>query len=155
MVNIKPRQLIEQGEGFRALPYRCPEGALTIGYGYNLDANPLRLTQADIDRFKSRGITKAEALALLTQLIEALELALNQQLPWWASLNQDRQAVLIDMAYNLGLAGLMRFTNTLKLLSQGEFAEAAQAMLSSRWAQQVKYRAYRNANIIKTGKFRV
>ena len=37
----KALDLVKEGEGFVATPYRCPAGKLTIGYGRNIEANPL------------------------------------------------------------------------------------------------------------------
>lgn len=152
MNNSKVIPLIKQGEGFRAHAYYCTAGALTIGYGYNLDRNPLKLTEQEINKLRSYGITKTRASELLSQLLTDLEKQLQQRLIWWSKLNAARQAVLLDMAYNLGINGLLGFKKTLSLLERGEYDAAATEMLDSQWAKQVKTRAYRNSNIIRTGK---
>lgn len=37
---------LREDEGFRSFPYKCSAGALTIGYGRNLDSNGLRRVEA-------------------------------------------------------------------------------------------------------------
>lgn len=48
-------------EGFSARVYQCSAGRNTIGYGYNLDANPQGLSAATLDKYRNRGITRHEA----------------------------------------------------------------------------------------------
>jgi lysozyme len=72
-------------------------------------------------------------------------------LPWTANLDVPRAAVLVDMAYNLGLAGMLGFTHTLTMILGGQWEDAATAMLASRWATQVPNRAEDDAQIIRDG----
>jgi len=55
------------------------------------------------------------------------------------------------MAFNLGIAGLLKFENTLALIRSGSYAQAAAEMVKSKWAKQVGKRADRLANMMKTG----
>jgi lysozyme len=55
------------------------------------------------------------------------------------------------MAFNLGVEGLKRFKDTLSSVQAGEYQEAAKCMLDSKWASQVKGRAVRLANMMRTG----
>jgi lysozyme len=55
------------------------------------------------------------------------------------------------MAFNLGVPGLLKFKNTLRAVREGRFEDAAKGMLASKWARQVKGRAVRLAQVMKTG----
>lgn len=122
-------QLLED-EGLRLKPYRCTAGRLTIGVGRNLD---------------DRGLTRAEALTLLDNDITDFWARLLAALPWLADAPEPVQEALLNMAFNLGVEGLLDFRQTLALIRTGDYAGAAQAMLASRWAGQVGQRAARLA----------
>ena len=122
-------QLIRD-EGLRLKPYRDTMGKLTIGVGRNLDGP---------------GITEAEAQQLLVNDVAVVEEAVRRTLPWTAQLSPTRQAVLINMGFNLGVGGLLRFRLMLDALKDGNYHLAAREMLSSLWATQVGVRARRLA----------
>lgn len=121
----------------RFMPYRCPEGRLTIGYGRNL---------------QDRGISQQEAERMLANDMAAVELALSDALPWFSALDPVRQDVLINMGFNLGIEGLLKFKDTLALVAQGRYVNAGDEMLRSHWAKQVGKRAKRLAEQMRTGK---
>ena len=123
-------------EGLRLRPYRDTLGVLTIGYGINLD----------------RGISRAEAEMLLEhRAVERLG-ELSHAIPWFATLDPVRQRVLLNMSYQLGVAGLLKFRRTLESIRLGEYDDAAQEMLQSRWAQQTPNRVQRLARWMQTGR---
>jgi lysozyme len=109
-------------EGLRLKPYRCTAGKLTIGVGRNLD---------------DKGISPKEAMLLLDNDIDETETWLLASLPWVKSLDDARQRVLVNMAFNLGVPGLLAFKRTLASVERGEFGLAAAQMLESKWARQV------------------
>jgi len=117
-------------EGFRQFPYRDTQGVLTIGYGFNL---------------QSDGLSQAEAAAVLELRVNRRYLELLTALPWVRELDQPRQAVLLNMAYNLGVAGLQQFKCMLLAVQAQDYGPAADDMLLSRWAEQVGARAWRLA----------
>lgn len=79
--------------------------------------------------------------------------ALSRRLPWFTRLSEVRQAVLVDMAFNLGVQGLMGFTKTLTHLEAGEYQLAAKEMLKSEWRSQVGNRARRLAAMMSTNRW--
>lgn len=123
-------------EGERLKPYRCTAGKLTIGVGRNLD---------------DRGITSDESAYLLNNDIDSHWIELLEHLPWVETLDEVRQRVMLDMAFNLGIFGLLTFHRTLGHIKAGNYALAASAMLESKWARQVGQRARRLATMMKTG----
>jgi len=124
-------------EGERLKPYRCTAGKLTIGVGRNLE---------------DRGITAQESAMLLANDIAREEAELMRALPWVGQLDEVRQRVLLDMAFNLGLAGLLNFKNTLAAIRAGDYQRGATMMLDSKWARQVGQRAERLSRMMATGK---
>lgn len=129
------QQLIKH-EDLRLKPYRCPAGKLTIGVGRNLDDN---------------GISKAEAMVLLRNDILATRFSLEKVLPGFLALSPRRRMALIDMCFNLGLPGFLRFKHMLAAIVAGDFNRAADEMLSSDWANQVDQRAQTLATMMREG----
>lgn len=139
--HVELAKALVRDEGLRFKPYRCTAGKLTIGIGRNLD---------------DRGITKAEAFALLENDIDSCIADLDGALAWWRKLDEVRQEVLINMCFNMGIGsssrGLLSFKNTLRMIESGDYAGAAAGMLNSRWATQVGARARRLSEQMRTGK---
>ncbi len=116
---------IEQNEGFKSKVYKCPAGKLTIGYGRNLEDN---------------GISKQEALVLLESDIMNIKLELEDKLSFFYALDDIRQNVLIEMAYNMGVPNLLKFKKTLESIEKHDFLSASKEMLNSKWHKDfIKY----------------
>lgn len=152
LMDDKIINLVADHEGFRSMQYLCTAGDWTIGYGYNLNVNPLNLSVEKIQQLKTHGIGKVEARKYLVLMLEKCERELSGKLAWWSKLNLARQAVLLDMAYNVGIVGLLGFKKMLAALERGDYAKAANEMLESKWAKQVKTRATHLVQIMITGK---
>lgn len=71
--------------------------------------------------------------------------------PWIASLDPVRRDVLYEMAFNLGVAKLQKFKNTLSAVRRGDYEAASAGMLASLWATQTGSRAQRLAKAMKIG----
>ena len=127
---------LKRDEGVRLKPYRDSVGKLTIGVGRNLD---------DV------GIDANEADFLLSNDVVRAGLELSTHLPWTDKLDDARRGVLLNMTFNLGIAGLLTFRNTLSLIQNGHYAAAAAAMLDSKWAAQVGPRAQRLSQQMEQG----
>ena len=127
---------VRRNEGLSCLPYRCSAGALTIGYGHNLEA---------------RGISKEVAELLLKQDLAIAEKQVKNAFIWWPKLDDARMGVLVEMCFNLGISGLVGFKKMLTAVEAGDYQTAAQEMLDSKWARQVKGRAVELAKIMQTG----
>ena len=144
---------LERDEGVRLSAYRCTAGFLTISVGRNLDTNKLTAEELAFVGHDGRkkSIAKSQSDYLLKNDIERVCAELLKFLPWWAYLGDVRTRVLVNMAFNLGTAGLLTFTNTLALIRSGSYAQAAAEMVKSKWAKQVGKRADRLANMMRTG----
>lgn len=122
--------------------YRCAAGALTIGYGHNLDANPVPGI--------GDTLTENQAERLLEADVYAVQTSLEASIPWAHTLSPVRYAVLVNMAFNLGVGGLMGFKSMLAYVRVGDFRNAAREMARSKWAGQVGSRAARLARQMET-----
>jgi lysozyme len=123
-------------EGVRAKPYRDTVGKLSIGIGRNLD---------DV------GLREDEMEYLLNNDIAQAEIDARRLVPNFNDLSENRKAVVVNMAFNMGYSVFGQFRNTLKAIIEGRYDDAADGMLASKWARQVGPRAERLARIMREG----
>ncbi len=135
------RSELERDEGRKRFPYRDTRGYLTIGCGWNLDSNGL--PDDIIDSLLDRSIDRACAT------LDVIE-------PRWRSLDEPRQRVLVNMAFNLGPLGIAKFKRFWAAIGEylsgggGECLErAADEMQRSAWAGQVGQRAQRLIEVMR------
>ena len=99
-------------EGFRHKQYKDLNG-MSIGFGYSLTQNPLHLSNAEINRYKQKGISKLEAMRLTKMTFTKLDTEL-AGLSWYKGLNNTEQYVILDMSYNMGSSGISEFKKTIQ-----------------------------------------
>lgn len=141
MIDELVRQL-RIDEGVRRQAYRDSLGLLTIGVGRLIDPTK-----------PGCGLRDSEIDMLLANDVADRVDALTKALPWFTELDEARQGVLLNMAFQMGTAGLLAFTTTLGLVRAGRYDEAADAMLKSKWATQTPNRAARLAQQMRTGEW--
>lgn len=151
-MNDKIQRLVMH-EGCRLKPYYCTKGKQTIGVGRNLDDNPLTEEERRVCGDWEKGITKNAAFYLLRHDIERVEKECRKEIAFYELLDGERQYALLDMAFNLGIAGLKRFKKMLMAMACGYFEDAAKECLDSKYAKEVGQRAVRIAETIRTGRF--
>lgn len=134
----KATQLLSDDEGFRSKMYKCPRGFNTIGYGFNLDTNEL---------------PEVIAKLWLRYLIEQLSLELNSKLSFFKNLDDARKYVLINMAYQMGVNGLLGFKKFLSFLEQNKYKEAVSELEDSQWHRDFPNRSNRLISIMIKGDF--
>jgi lysozyme len=134
------RQL-EDEEGFVGHAYQDHLGYWTIGIG--------RL----IDERKNGSISREEALYLLKHDVDARVIQLDKKIPWWNDLDCARKSVLLQMSFQMGIPGLLKFKNTLNNIKAGNYEAAADSMSKSLWAKQTPQRAARMAEQMRSGKW--
>jgi lysozyme len=104
---VLPR--LQRAEGFSATKYVDTRGHMTIGYGFDVDA----------------GISRTAAAALLQAQAQDMDRAL-QLYPWYVALDPVRQSVCVEIAFNAGLAGLVKgFPLMIAALTAKDWPEAA------------------------------
>lgn len=128
-------QFIAKHEGLSLDLYQDTVKKFTIGFGRNLSDN---------------GITKAEAIYLLRNDIERCKQELRNY-SWFIFQPKGVQMALIDMCFNLGMPGLLKFKNMIEALVLKKYTLAASEALNSKWARQVGQRAKDVAVMISAG----
>jgi lysozyme len=130
-------EMLKIDEGCMLMPYTCTAGALSIGFGRNLSAN---------------GISEAEALILLKHDVGTATRDAKRFLSkeCWEQLTAEHQAVVINLAFNLGLSRLRTFVKFRACLLAGDMDGAAAELLDSQYAQQVGARADRLASRLRS-----
>jgi lysozyme len=127
-------------ESCRLTAYLDSRGIWTIGWGR-------------ADSGVTRGITCTQAQADLwrDQKLRAICDDLEFHLPWWRNYGAARAAVLLEMAYQLGVGGLLGFRNMLDAVRAEDWVSAAKDAGLSAWAKQTPGREAREATQLRTG----
>lgn len=132
-------KMLEDEEGRKGSAYQDSLGFWTIGIGRLIDARKGgRLTDDEIDYLLANDIRRKTAEC-------------RAAIDWFNELDPVRQDVVVAMAFQMGVAGLMQFKQTLAYLRDQRWAQAAGQMLQSTWAKQTPARAARMARQIETG----
>lgn len=136
---------LRRDEGVRLKVYTDTVGKLTIGVGRNLT---------------DKGISEQEAEAMLTaDVMEVREALSKNGYQYFLGDSDDdpevvRYDVLVNMAFNMGIHGLLQFRIMLRAYRDGDWETAAAEMLRSKWATQVGDRAHRLSEQMRTGEWR-
>lgn len=137
--NIEDQLRLDEGEVLHA--YNDHLGYVTIGIG--------RL----LDKRKGGGISKEESSYLFQNDLKKKAAEVKKVIPWFDKLDEVRQGVLINMAFQMGVTGLLGFENTLAFVKNGMYSSAARNMLKSKWATQTPQRAQRLAKQMEKGEW--
>ncbi|GAA7889303.1 hypothetical protein JP0475_05190 [Helicobacter pylori] len=125
--------LIVDSEGFSPSIYTDKTGHPTIGYGYNVS----------VYSYESKRITKPH---IIKENRKAL-----LSYGWYKNLDAMRRMVILDLSYNLGLSGLLKFKQFIKAIENKNYALAVERLQKSPYSNQVRKRASRNMEILKLG----
>lgn len=127
---------LKADEGVRPFPYEDTKGILTIGVGRNL---------------RDVGLKPDEIEHLLSNDVAVAELVVRAYVPGFDMLSDIRQAVLVNMAFNLG-GRFKEFQRMLAAVNAKDFTEASRQMMDSKWAVEVGARALRLSYSMRTDK---
>lgn len=129
---------IKADEGFRSHAYVCPAGALTVGYGRNIDTG-------------GPGITDAEAQVLLSNDISECDADLAKVFAGWSGFSLRRRATLVNLRFQLGPSRFRAFRKMIAAIENGDWAEAAKELRDSNLARQTPGRTLRRAAELEQG----
>lgn len=132
---------LKRDEGEKLYAYQDTLGYWTVGIGIL------------IDQRKGGGLRPEESEFIFRNRLKLLDEELARVLPWISKLDPARRGVLLNMAYQMGVIGLLGFKTTLALVEAGKYQEAAAQMLQSKWAKQTPARAQRLSNQMATGEW--
>jgi lysozyme len=142
---------LDRDEGREASPYLDSMGIKTVATGHNMIAHPL---PADW----TFPLSDAQMDQLLAQDLQSTYADLNRNITWWKQLDDVRQRVLCNMCFNMGVNRLLGFRLFLAAAARGDWNDAADEMLDSKWARDVGVgtaqkpgRALRLANMMRFG----
>ena len=131
---------LKSDEGWVPHAYQDHLGFWTIGYGFLID--------------ERKGGQIPEHIGedwLRWEVADRFD-ALHEELPWLHSQPESVIRALVNMTYQLGLSGVLRFKKMLSALEEGDREKAAEEALDSRWAEQTPNRAHRVASWIRGDK---
>lgn len=120
---------------------KSTKNGIVVGYEYNIS---------------KYGITEEAASYVLEKMIED-ERSKMEKYTWFNNLDDVRQDAVINLAFNLGTFGLLKFKKTISHLEAGRYDSAYNSLLfTSRgtktlYYRQVKGRAKEIAEQLKTG----
>ena len=132
---------LRRDEGEKLYAYKDSLGYWTIGIGIL------------IDKEKGGGLLPEESAFIFNNRVKILKSELSKRISFFDKLSETRQAVLLNMAFQMGVNGLLGFKNTLKTIESGDYAKAAREMLMSKWASQTPQRANRLSKQMETGEW--
>lgn len=142
--------ILNYEEGYKEKPYIDTEGYPTVAIGIKIGPKGASLTnytftvprkvgdvwtQVFVDNIQNQCLNNPAIYAALQKC------------------NPARADVLYSMAYQMGVTGLAGFKNTLAMISNGKFDDAANGMLNSKWAKQTPNRARRHSDVMRTGTY--
>jgi lysozyme len=121
-------------EGYREFPYDdmtgktefASIGKMTLGIGWNI---------------QSAGCPREIAEFAAMYFIRKIDTDLSRRIAFYEMLDEPTKVALCDMAYNMGVGGVLSFKNMLECIRKDDRLNAAIAGLNSKWAHQVKRRA--------------
>lgn len=156
--------LLDFEEGFRSKPYIDTEGYPTAGYGFKLGPKGAPLSHYTFTIPKTAGEVwmrcilddisyQIDSNPAYADIRKALNKLRSLTAPGVSDYADPRIAVLLSMCYQMGLAGVAQFKNTLGHIAQASFGNAKSGMLASKWAKQTPNRAKRHAETMLNGRW--
>ena len=148
-LNLQVKMDLMGHEGFRSAVYEDPldpkdKTKWTVGFGHKLNSEErlkwspgTRITKEEAERLFEKDVKYA-----ITQTGK-LPVNFDSQPP-------DVQRALVNMVYQMGYAGVSKFKNTLRLIKERRYEEAADEALRSAWAKQTPSRAREVADMIRS-----
>ena len=144
---------LNQFEGCVPHLYRCTGGAVTVGIGHaiasaddccrlvwigpaspdqirsgyaQVAAAPKGLVASSYQQYSQMRMAQDAINQLLAADIVLFEGLLAKALPNWGAYPEPAQEALFDMAYNLGIGGLLKFKKLIAAVNAGNWQTAAQ-----------------------------
>jgi lysozyme len=131
-------------EGHRQFPYDDKTGhTIKLGTGGNVSIGEGR-------NLSGVGLREDEILYLYTNDANHAWDSLFAALPWAAKLTRQRIRVLFDLAFNMGIDGLLEFKNMLANIEAANYTQAGDELMASKYATQVGTRAENLKKILIT-----
>ena len=134
--NLKKR--IKLNEGFSLKPYKDQLGYLTIGYGHLVLSNEKFLLKKQLHKKEFEKIFEKDFKKALSNFNNTLKPITS---------NKKEEELLIEMVFQLGIKGCIKFKNLIKNMREGNKHLVCFEMMESLWYKQTPYRV---KTLIKT-----
>ena len=134
--NLKKR--IKFNEGFSPKPYKDQLGYLTIGYGHLILSNEKILLKKKIHKKELEEIFEKDFKKALSNFNNTFKSSTS---------NKKEAELLIEMIFQLGIKGCLKFKNLIKNMRKGNKYLVCLDMMDSLW---YKHTPIRVKNLIKT-----
>ena len=126
---------IKESEGFVEHLYNDSLGIPTIGFGFAIK-----------DLILDEDIAEQILVRKVKKLVDRVDKKFD-----WFNLADDRvKEVIVEMCYQLGLAGFSKFKKTISYIEKKNYYEASKEMLDSKWAKQTPNRAKKLSKIVES-----
>ena len=126
---------IKESEGFVEHVYNDSLGIPTIGFGFAIK-----------DLILDEDIAEQILVRKVMKLVDRVDKKFD-----WFNLADDRvKEVIVEMCYQLGLAGFSKFKKTISYIEKKNYKEASKEMLDSKWAKQTPNRAKKLSKIVES-----
>jgi lysozyme len=132
------REMLKRHEGYRDKVYLDSEGFPTVGYGHHLYPG---------SRISCQIAELLLDMDLADTVNEFMKLSPNRI----KKLNMSRRRIIMDMIFNMGLQRVLAFKKMWEAIDREDWETAANEMLDSKWAKQVKGRADELSEIMRKG----
>lgn len=126
---------LKADEGLVLQPYKCSANKTTIGYGRNLEDCGINEDEANFLLINDYDRAELDAVSFIGAEV-------------FVTLSEERKAVLVCMAFNLGLTRLNKFVKFKSAIKKNDFDEASKQMIDSKWSRQVGARSHRLASFM-------
>ena len=135
---------LRRHEGCSLVPYLDTTGNMTVGWGHKMESVSPSILE--------NGITQDEADHLLEVDIEIAKNGVSR-LPAMVlnNCNTIRREVLVEMIFQLGLGGVLKFKRMLRAIQNNDFERAASEQIDSLWGRQTPNRAHELAGLMRKG----
>ena len=125
---------IKAHEGYEPMVYKCTEGHDTIGIGFKVA--DLKLSEEVCD-------------LIMAEILDDLISRIERKISWFRYTEDEVKLVIVNMSYQMGLSGVLKFKRALAAMEIKNWGMAADEMLDSLWARQTPNRANELADIIR------
>lgn len=160
MANIETiRKYITFNEGKKNKVYLDTKGIPTIGVGFNLQRGdaPAKITTLGLsynDVLSGKQLLTDDQIDTLldADILEAINNTAKKLFPDFDNIDPDRQVILVDLSFNLGISTFSKFINTIAAVNSKNWETAANELKNSSWYNQVGNRGVRNVETMRSGK---
>ena len=118
---------IKAFEGYRRYAYNCCLGHLTIGYVTMIAEG-------------GHGVAEYVGEIRLQDYLTTIQSGLKVY-DWFTDLDTPRQHCILEMAYQMGVEGVLAFRNMIQSIERKDWQSAGVHALDSLWAKQTPVRA--------------